>query len=125
MGASPTCGCSLVRLGFPTDRAIPHDYHGNTYHFCCQGCADLFMTDPQKYLQDSHDLVVCPTCLAEKPRSQAVAMTQAGQEVHFCRCPYCQEAFQKNPEFYTQRLAGAIPNAGVLDHEACCVRPEL
>ena len=50
---------------------------------------------------------------------------QAGQDVHFRRCPYCAELFQKEPEFYIHRLEGTIPHAGVLGHEECCVRPEL
>ena len=69
-------------------------------------------------------MIVCPTCLAEKPIQQAVELTLAGQTVHFCRCPHCVEAFQKNPDFYIGRLEGTVPNEGVLDHEGCCIRPE-
>jgi len=39
--------------------------------------------------------------------------------------PYCAEVFGKDPDFYIKRLEGTIPNEGVvLDHEACCIRPE-
>ncbi len=80
--------------------------------------------DPQKYLQIPVDLVVvCPVCLGEKPVQWAVKLRIAGQGVHFCGCPLCSEAFQKNPEFYVKRLAGTIPNEGVLDHEGSSVRP--
>ena len=30
---------------------------------------------------------------------------------------------EKDPEFYVKRLKGSIPNAGVLDHDGCCIRP--
>ncbi len=119
----PTCGCSLVRLGVSTAQAVTYRYSGEEYRFCCQGCVDLFITDPQTYLEETSDLIVCPTCLAEKPRQWAATLEIAGQEVHFCRCPYCAEVFHKNPDFYMQRLKGIIPHAGVLDHEGCCVRP--
>jgi len=120
----PTCGCSLVRLGVGKDKATSYRYTNEDYFFGCPGCVDLFTTDPQKFLWETNDLMVCPTCLAEKPLSAAVKLQIAGQDVYFCRCPYCLEAFQKSPEFYLKRLEGTIPNEGVLDHEGCCVRPE-
>ena len=119
----PTCGCSLVRLGVSKEQSEAHRHNGTEYHFCCRGCIDLFITDPRKYLNETSDLIVCPTCLAEKPRHSDVKLDFAGQEVHFCRCPYCVEIFQKNPSFYMERLEGSIPNEGVLDHEGCCIRP--
>ena len=64
----PTCGCSLVRLGISKDKAATHTYHGNAYHFCCQGCVDLFVTDPERHLQRTKDLVVCPR--GSRPRGR-------------------------------------------------------
>ena len=119
----PTCGCSLVRLGISKDQAVPYRSNGEEYRFCCQGCVDLYITDPQKYLQETKGLIVCPTCLAEKPKSWAVKLKSADQELYFCRCPHCVEVFQKEPGFYNKRLEGTVPNEGVLDHEGCCVRP--
>ncbi len=120
-----TCGCSLVRLGISNDQAVAYSHNGEEHHFCCQGCTDLFITDPTKYLQDTDNLIVCPSCLAEKPLDMAVKLEIAGQEVHFCRCPYCAEVFENDPDFYMKRLAGTIVNEGaVLDHEGCCIRPE-
>ena len=118
-----TCGCSLVRLGISTDQAATYHYNSEAYRFCCQGCVDVFMTDPHTHLQETHDLIVCPTCLAEKPLKWAAKMTIGAQDVYLCRCPYCAEVFQRNPDFYVQRFAGIIPNEGVRDHEGCCVRP--
>lgn len=122
----PTCGCSLVRLGISKEKAVPYCHREENYYFCCQGCADLFVTDPEKYLEETNKLIVCPSCLAEKPPGQAVIIEIEGQELHFCRCPYCSEVVKKSVEFYINRLAGTIPNEGaVLDHEGCCIRPEL
>ena len=84
-----TCGCSLVRLGVSKEQAVPYNYDGKEYFFCCQGCVDLFITDSQKYMQETDDLIVCPSCLAEKPRQYAAKLEHEGREVYFCRCPYC------------------------------------
>lgn len=119
----PTCSCSLVRLGVSKDKAPVYRQDGAEYHFCCQGCVDLFTKDSQKYLREWSDMIVCPTCLAEKPRQSAVKLKITDQEVEFCRCPHCADLFQKAPDFYTKRLEGIIVNEGVLDHEGCCVRP--
>jgi len=102
----PTCGCSLVRLGISKDKAIPGQYEGEEYHFCCQACIDLFKGNPEKYLEETSDLIICPSCLAEKPLQSATTLQIAGQEVHFCRCPHCPEVFQKDPDYYVKRLAG-------------------
>ena len=118
-----TCGCSLVRLGISTGEMTMYEHNCEHHSFCCSGCVEVFMTDPERYLMETGDLIVCPSCLAEKPIESAVTMTIDAQEVHFCRCPYCVEVFKKNPGFYIKRLQGIITNDGVLDHEGCCVRP--
>ena len=112
----PYCGCSLVRLGVTRDKAATHSYKGEEYFFCCQGCADLFVTNPERHLQRTKDVVVCPTCLAEKPPASAFTFEYAGQKVHYCGCPYCQEEFQKKPDHYTDRLEGRVPFETELRH---------
>ncbi len=116
-----TCGCSLVRLGIIREKSVRCRHDGEEHHFCCQPCADLFVTDPDEFLQETNDLIVCPTCLAEKPLDHAVTLKLGNDDVHFCRCPYCAELFRKNPEFYIKRLEGSILNEGVLDHDGCCL----
>lgn len=119
-----TCGCSLVRLGISKQDAPGYRHAGEEHRFCCQGCVDLFVTDPDKHLQETSDVIVCPTCLGEKPTDWAVSLNVGGRDVYFCRCPYCAELFKKNPDFYIGRLEGSIENRGVLDHEGCCIRPD-
>ena len=120
----PTCGCSLVRLGVSKDKVAACSHNGEQYLFCCQQCADLFIGDPQKYLQETKDLIVCPTCLGEKPLQWDSKLNHGGQELHFCHCPYCAEVFQQDPDYYIKRSEGTIPFEGVHGHEGCCVRPE-
>ncbi len=102
----PTCGCSLVRLGIAKDQAPTNTSDGREYRFCCQGCVDLFIADPAKHLEETKDLIVCPTCLAEKPPESTFTLEHAGRQIHFCRCPHCHDVFQKAPDYYLKRLQG-------------------
>jgi YHS domain-containing protein len=121
----PTCGCSLIRLGIGSDRWTTCNYGEKQYFFCCQGCTDLFSEDPPKYLKETKDLVVCPTCLAEKPVQWTVRMEISDWEVYFCRCPYCPELFRKNPDYYVRRLKGKETYEGVFGQEGCCSADEI
>jgi YHS domain-containing protein len=102
----PTCGCSLVRLGMARADATAHTHGGKELLFCCQGCVDLFTEQPEAYLAEVRDWVVCPACLAEKPKALTVTVEHEGETIHFCRCPCCQDAFRKDPEALLRRLAG-------------------
>jgi Cu+-exporting ATPase len=48
-GRDPVCGMT-VDLAAPGARAT---VDGVDYVFCCQGCADAFVADPQRYLSAS------------------------------------------------------------------------
>ncbi len=87
----PTCGCSLVRLGIAKDQAPTNTYDGREYRFCCQGCVALFIAEPAKRLEETKGLIVCPTCLAEKPPESTFTLEHAGRQIHFCRCPHCHD----------------------------------
>ena len=100
----PTCGCSLARLGVRREDAARGRYEGNEYLFCCDGCRDTFMTEPERYLAQIRDVVVCPACLAEKPRAVMVAVEYGETTVHFCGCPGCVNAFRRDPEGVLARL---------------------
>jgi YHS domain-containing protein len=94
----PTCGCSLARLGVRREDAARGRYEGNDYLFCCEGCRETFAADAERYLTQIQDVVVCPACLAEKPRAVMVAVEYEGTTVHFCGCPGCLKAFRRDPE---------------------------
>lgn len=117
-----TCGCSLIRLGISNEQAVRCGYQSISYVFCCQGCQKLFKQDPQLYLKETADIVVCPTCLAEKPIAYTQAVQFDGKVLHFCRCPYCLDTFNKNSRYYLDRLAGKTDFKGLFgdDEGACC-----
>jgi len=115
----PTCGCSLVRLGISKDEAVAHSYEGKEYYFCCDGCLEHFITDPQKHLREMGDLLVCPVCLTEKPLNLTKELELDEEVFYFCRCPHCMDAFNKNPEYYIRRLKGEEDYPGIFK-AACC-----
>ena len=96
----PTCGCSLVRLGISNDLAPTYSHDGKEYRFCCQGCVDLFAADPAKHLEETKALIVCPSCLAEKPPESTFTLEHAGQPIGFCRCLHCVDVFLRAPDYY-------------------------
>lgn len=101
----PTCGCSLVRLGMTRDKAAVFEHDGAELLFCCQGCIESFRESPEIFLEQFRDWIVCPTCLGEKPKDVAISITHDGEEIYFCRCPYCVEEFRKRPNELLDRLA--------------------
>ncbi len=95
----PTCGCSLVRLGVTKDKATSYRHHRQEYHFCCQGCVDLFITDPEEHLQETNNPIVCPTCLAEKPLNTAVKVKIAIRRCTFAGARTAQKHSGRTQSF--------------------------
>lgn len=104
----PACGCSLVRLGVSRERAARLEYRGEELLFCCEGCVETFRRDPATYLEQIEGWIVCPSCLAEKPAEMTVSIEHEGDEVRFCRCPGCVEAFRRRPEELLERLTQEV-----------------
>ncbi len=115
----PTCGCSLVRLGIPKDEAVAHSYENQELHFCCDGCLEQFIGNPDKHLRDTDGLIVCPVCLTEKSLNLTRISEFEGEDLYFCRCPLCMEEFNKNPAYYMNRLGGEEDQPGTFK-TACC-----
>jgi YHS domain-containing protein len=100
----PTCGCSLVRLQVSREKAAHEWYEGTEYHFCCTACAQTFRSNPERYLRQTRDVVVCPGCLGEKPAAVTVLVEHSGKTLNFCGCPHCEEAFAREPDRLMARL---------------------
>ena len=114
----PACGCSLVRLGITPDAGVAYEHDGTEYRFCCAACVAVFRGDPAKYLAEWSDLVVCPTCLAEKPLAMTVPVSVEEAEFRLCRCPHCHETFLADPQPFIKRLMGEVSYPGIFG--TCC-----
>jgi YHS domain-containing protein len=56
-----------------------YEYQGKTYYFCCEGCKEKFVKDPEKYLQQKEGMKQVYTC----PMHPEVQSDQPG------KCPKC------------------------------------
>ncbi len=93
----PTCGCSLVRLGISKDKANTYGHEGKEYFFCCQGCVDVFAANPKKRLEETKDLIVCPTCLAENPHNRLSPWSTTGRKFTFAAVRIAWTCFKRAP----------------------------
>ena len=116
----PTCGCSLIRLGIDVSKAPKEEFKGRVYHFCCKGCRDMFLADPEKFAKEVEDIFVCPVCLGEKHKGEGVKEEFGDRVLWFCRCPYCLREFKENPDYYLRRLEGKEPFEGMFSCESGC-----
>lgn len=103
-----------------------YEYKGQTYYFCCDGCKEAFVKNPEKYTQkmmteeDMHEhgeateeqmhahgeedgTVVDPVCGMKIKKSDAKATYEYnGQTYYFCM-EGCKEKFKTDPEKYAQK----------------------
>jgi len=120
------CGCSLIRLGITQEKTVSYKYNEKQYWFCCEGCLELFKTNPGQLLNETSDLTVCPACLAEKTINTTVEHVFNGQVFNFCRCPFCLDVFNQDPGYYIRRLAWQTDYAGIFGgQDGCCKKINL
>lgn len=48
MPVDPVCGIELDE-----ELALPHEYKGSTFYFCCNGCRMIFAKKPRKYRKNA------------------------------------------------------------------------
>ena len=96
----PVCGMTVDRsAGKPT---VAHE--GETYHFCCPGCAAKFEATPDVYLGKAAIDPVCGMTVSlptEKP-----SFEHAGEVYYFC-CAGCAGKFEGDPQGYLDGTAKA------------------
>ncbi len=85
------------------EEAESHEYKGKTYYFCCAGCKEKFVKDPEKYVKSNGDKIICPVNGNEvKDPEKATSSVYKGKTYYFC-CPGCKEPFDKDPEKYLNK----------------------
>src|SRR5579863_1990159 len=88
----PVCGMTVD----PVISKYRRQHDGQSYSFCCQGCAEKFQADPQKYLAPRP-----VAAMVQIAPAQASAPAPAGNYV----CPMCPEVRQNKP--------GPCPSCGM------------
>jgi Cu+-exporting ATPase len=86
----PVCGMTVD----PVTAQNRRQHAGQTYSFCCHGCAEKFQADPQKYL-------------ARRPVSAVIQIAAAKPQMAAASyvCPMCPEVRQSEP--------GPCPSCGM------------
>ncbi|MHC4814525.1 MAG: hypothetical protein ACYTFN_15660 [Planctomycetota bacterium] len=79
------------------------------YHFCTDRCRELFLQNPELYIQET-----CPVCVVEDDERVAVspaspALTWQDHTYHFCTEAH-RDAFAKDPAGYFMHTMWGIPN---------------
>src|SRR5450755_2956020 len=109
MARDPVCGMSVD----PAKARGNAQYLGVSYCFCSPGCMHRFVSDPAKFVADSHppadggdsSALVAPARKAHKdpvcgmtvdPFKAAASIEHAGRLYHFC-CKGCAEKFSADP----------------------------
>ena len=131
----PVCGMNVSE-----DSAHSFAYQGKNYLFCCDGCKQNFVSDPEKYLaSDNKPVSGCgcanrtkvtestsSCCGGQKAQQQkyidpvcGMSVTDlskphteySGQTYYFC-CQGCLNKFQANPEQYLEKNKSKTSGCG-------------
>jgi Cu+-exporting ATPase len=112
-GRDPVCGMTVD----PATAKHRRQHDGQTYSFCCQGCAEKFQADPKKYLTPEP----VPAMVRIAP---AKPQAPAGNYV----CPMCPEVRQSKPgpcPSCGMSLEPEMPAASSRTEYTCPMRPEI
>jgi Cu+-exporting ATPase len=113
LAKDPVCGMSVD----PETAKHTSEHAGQTYYFCCAGCAEKFKSDPTKYLKPAAAGLVTIGAIASCHGSNTLDLDKDDEELHSVNpagsayvCPMCPEVRQFKP--------GPCPKCGMaLDRE--------
>lgn len=128
----PVCGMEVK----PESASATETHAGQTYYFCCKGCAVKFRAEPAKYLAPKLVQIGQPTAEQEvtfkdpvcgmqvKPDSAAGKETFQGETYYFCS-KGCAAKFHADPVKYLapQTIETTSPVAG--GKYTCPMHPEI
>ena len=126
----PVCGMDVQ----PESASASETHAGQTYYFCCKGCAAKFRADPAKYLEPKLVQIGQPAAkevtfkdpvcgMQVKPDSAAAKGTYQGQAYYFCS-QGCATKFHADPAKYLapQTIQSAPPAAAKY---TCPMHPQI
>jgi len=94
-------------------------YQAHTYHFCCQGCRDKFMQNPEAYLEATD-----PVCGMKVDRATARYFTRHEGIGHYFCSAGCQKKFEDYPERHLEPRPAAEPMPKGTQY-TCPMHPEI
>jgi Cu+-exporting ATPase len=86
----PVCGMHVD----PSKAAAHVEHEGNTYHFCCQGCAEKFRANPGKYLPSKTVAAGVPSPKKEQQTEYVCPMHPEVRQMGPGNCSKCGMALE-------------------------------
>jgi Cu+-exporting ATPase len=87
-----------------------HEHNGTRYYFCCDGCLEMFTSNPAKYLQKAAP-AIDPVCgMKVNAQTAKWVHVHGGNKYYFC-CEGCLEKFRSDPAKYIKEPAPVVPAA--------------
>jgi YHS domain-containing protein len=96
-------------MGNAIDSTVYTDFQGQRVYFCCRGCIETFLADPDTYfVQAAKDSVLfenvqtfCP--VMGNPVNPDYWIWYEGRGIYFC-CPACVDTFLAGPGKYLDKI---------------------
>src|ERR1700722_9303656 len=109
----PVCGMTVD----PVTANHRRQHNGQTYSFCCQGCAEKFQADPSKYLDP-------------RPAAAVIQIASAQPQLPSANyvCPMCPEVRQSKPgpcPSCGMSLEPEMPLASTPTQYTCPMHPQI
>ena len=138
LAKDPVCGMAVD----PATAKASAEFAGQSYYFCCAGCRDKFLAEPQRYLGEAHahshaahahghsasaaGSATDPVCgMSVDPATAKHNAEFAGRTYYFC-CAGCREKFLAEPQRYVgEAPAKAAPSAPAGTIYTCPMHPEI
>ncbi len=107
----PVCGMEVD----PASTEERAEHGGVAYFFCCDGCKDMFVAQPTKYLKAAAPAkavpAIDPVCGMEVDPASAEERAEHGGETYFFCCDGCKDMFVKEPAKYLAASANGARTA--------------
>jgi Cu+-exporting ATPase len=122
----PVCGMSVD----PAKAKASAEHGGQTYYFCCSGCAQKFQSNPDEYLKPkSPALVTLGGMATTKPKAAAEqTSTHDHKPATAYVCPMCPEVRESKPgpcPSCGMALEPEFPEALTKTEYTCPMHPEI
>lgn len=100
----PVCGHSINK----SEAKSSYEYEGKTYYFCCDGCKEKFMQNPEKHIKKKAEMKEVYTC----PKHPDVKSDKPG------KCPKCGVNLEKKMMHMEHMDKELMHKEG--EEKACC-----
>ncbi len=92
----PVCGMELKK----EDAKHTYEYKEKTYYFCMASCKEKFVKNPEEYLKDVEEEIICPVSGETFAKSDAAGSMEYEGKTYYLCCAGCLDKFKADPAKY-------------------------